>query len=80
MLEASRGCSFLALLHKFSLPLIVFIYFPSYKPGAGLVVAVVLLGMAFAIWRPAAIGTMQSDNLNSLCHQTEFGQRRKKLT
>ena len=48
MLEASRGYSFRALFHKLFLPLIVLIYFPFYKPGAGLAVAIVLLGLAFA--------------------------------
>jgi hypothetical protein len=49
IIEASRGYSFRALLHKLLFPLIAIVYFPFYKPGAGLAVAVVLLGIAFAI-------------------------------
>ena len=49
IIEASRGHSSRALLHKLLFPPIAIIYFPFYKPGAGLAVAVVLLGIAFAI-------------------------------
>ena len=49
MLKASKGYSFRALLHKLFVPLIVLFYFPFYRPGAGIAVAVLLLGLAVAI-------------------------------
>ena len=49
MLKASKGYSFRAWLHKLFLPLIVLFYFPFYRPGAGIAVAVLLLGLAAAI-------------------------------
>ncbi len=48
MLEASKGYSARAFLHKLFLPLMILLYFPFYKPGAGIAVAVVLFGLAFA--------------------------------
>ena len=48
ILEASKGYSFHALLHKLFLPLIALFYFPFYRSGAGIAVAV-LLGLAVAI-------------------------------
>lgn len=49
MLKATEGYSPLALLHKLFVPLIIALYFPFFKPVAGLAVSVVLIGLAFVL-------------------------------